>query len=188
MHTSEGQPPKQPPERRPLLEFNAVDTYYGELHVLKGVNYRVGEGEIVCLLGGNASGKSTTMKTIFGIVTPARGTVTYAGEVINTLPTAERVKRHRKYVTKKVTVTEATLNFEIVDEEGDAFLTAIKNAAMNDTRVALYALDVAKASGGEGLDADWYITEFSRDENNTEFVSYKVTAVLTDEDREPAWG
>lgn len=101
--------------------------------------------------------------------------------------TAERIKRHKKYVTKKVTVTEATLSFEIIDVEGDAFLTAIKNAAMNDTRIALYALDVASASGGEGLDSDWYITEFSRDENNAEFVSYKVTAVLTDEDRDPAW-
>jgi len=60
----------------PLLEFNDVNTYYGELHVLKGVNYRVGEGEIVCLLGGNASGKSTTMKTILGIVKPKSGTVT----------------------------------------------------------------------------------------------------------------
>jgi branched-chain amino acid transport system ATP-binding protein len=57
------------------------------------VNYVVGEGEIVALLGGNASGKSTTMKTILGIVRPARGSVTYLGEVINTLPTAERVKR-----------------------------------------------------------------------------------------------
>jgi branched-chain amino acid transport system ATP-binding protein len=57
------------------------------------VNYTVGEGEIVCLLGGNASGKSTTMKTIFGIVRPQRGAVTYQGEEINTLPTAERVRR-----------------------------------------------------------------------------------------------
>jgi len=85
--------PRQPSERPPLLEFKAVDTYYGELHVLKGVNYRVGTGEIVCLLGGNASGKSTTMKTIFGIVRPRNGTVTYAGETINDMPTAERVKR-----------------------------------------------------------------------------------------------
>jgi len=77
----------------PLLEFQDVNTHYGELHVLKGVNYRVGVGEIVCLLGGNASGKSTTMKTILGIVTPTTGTVTYAGQAINTLPTAERVKR-----------------------------------------------------------------------------------------------
>jgi branched-chain amino acid transport system ATP-binding protein len=81
------------PSRRPLLEFKDVDTYYGELHVLKAVNYVVGEGEIVCLLGGNASGKSTTMKTIFGLVTPKRGTISYGGETINTLPTAQRVKR-----------------------------------------------------------------------------------------------
>src|SRR5215475_8891962 len=77
----------------PLLEFQDVNTHYGELHVLKGVNYRVGVGEIVCLLGGNASGKSTTMKTILGIVRPTTGTVTYAGQVINNLPTAARVKR-----------------------------------------------------------------------------------------------
>jgi len=57
------------------------------------VNYRVGDGEIVCLLGGNASGKSTTMKTILGIVRPKTGTITYAGATINELPTAERVRR-----------------------------------------------------------------------------------------------
>ncbi|HTS90565.1 MAG TPA: ABC transporter ATP-binding protein [Stellaceae bacterium] len=90
MPISDGQ---QQPQRRPLLEFKDVDTYYGELHVLKGVNYVVGEGEIVCLLGGNASGKSTTMKTIFGIVRPQRGTVTYDGKEISNLPTAERVRR-----------------------------------------------------------------------------------------------
>jgi branched-chain amino acid transport system ATP-binding protein len=84
---------QSPPGRPPLLEFKDVDTHYGELHVLKGVNYRVGEGDIVCLLGGNASGKSTTMKTILGIVRPTRGTVTYAGATINDLPTAERVRR-----------------------------------------------------------------------------------------------
>jgi len=85
--------PQQQPERPPLLEFKDVDTYYGELHVLKGVNYRVGDGEIVCLLGGNASGKSTTMKTILGIVKPKTGLVIYGGSTINDLPTAERVKR-----------------------------------------------------------------------------------------------
>jgi branched-chain amino acid transport system ATP-binding protein len=91
---SDGQQQQQSePQRPPLLEFRGVDTYYGELHVLKGVNYRVGEGEIVCLLGGNASGKSTTMKTILGIVRATRGEVIYAGEPINNLPTAERVKR-----------------------------------------------------------------------------------------------
>jgi branched-chain amino acid transport system ATP-binding protein len=78
---------------RPLLEFKDVDTYYGELHVLKKVNYEIRPGEIVCLLGGNASGKSTTMKTVLGIVQPTRGTVTYRGEDISRLRTAERVRR-----------------------------------------------------------------------------------------------
>ena len=76
-----------------LLEFKDVDTYYGELHALKRVNYEIRAGEIVCLLGGNASGKSTTMKTVLGLVRPARGTVLYRGEPINSLPTSERVRR-----------------------------------------------------------------------------------------------
>jgi branched-chain amino acid transport system ATP-binding protein len=78
---------------QPLLEFKDVDTYYGELHVLKRVNYEIRSGEIVCLLGGNASGKSTTMKTVLGLVRPARGVVVFRGEPINTMPTSERVRR-----------------------------------------------------------------------------------------------
>ena len=80
-------------DERPLLEFRDVDTYYGQLHVLKRVNYEIRAGEIVCLLGGNASGKSTTMKTVLGIVKPARGTVLYRDQPINDLPTSDRVRR-----------------------------------------------------------------------------------------------
>jgi len=76
-----------------LLEFRHVDTYYGDLHVLKDVNYAIGEGEIVALLGGNACGKSTTMKTIMGVVRPARGQIIYDGNAIERSPTAERVRR-----------------------------------------------------------------------------------------------
>lgn len=76
-----------------MLEFRNVNTYYGDLHVLKNVNYNLGAGEIICLLGGNACGKSTTMKTIMGIVRPSSGEVIFQGERIDRLPTAERVKR-----------------------------------------------------------------------------------------------
>ena len=51
-----------------MLRLSAVDTFYGPIPALKGVTLEVHAGEIVCLLGGNASGKSTTMKTILGIV------------------------------------------------------------------------------------------------------------------------
>src|SRR5262249_48725312 len=75
-----------------LLDFRDVHTYYGSLHVLKGVSYEIREGEIVSLLGGNASGKSTTMKTILGLVRPGEGTITFRGQPIHNLPTNEIVK------------------------------------------------------------------------------------------------
>jgi branched-chain amino acid transport system ATP-binding protein len=77
----------------PILKVEDVHTYYGPLHVLKGVNYDLYEGEIVCLLGGNASGKSTTMKTVLGLVKPTRGQVVFAGERIDRLDTSEIIQR-----------------------------------------------------------------------------------------------
>jgi len=76
-----------------LLEFRGVDTYYGDLHVLKSVDYRIAEGEIVCLLGGNASGKSTTMKAIMGIVSPRRGEILFQGRPLAGVSVANRVRR-----------------------------------------------------------------------------------------------
>src|SRR6516165_1577104 len=78
---------------QPMLEFIGVDTHYGDLHVLKSVDYRIEAGEIVCLLGGNASGKSTTMKAIMGVVVPARGEVVYEGRSLAGVSIAERVRR-----------------------------------------------------------------------------------------------
>jgi branched-chain amino acid transport system ATP-binding protein len=76
-----------------LLEFRGVDTHYGDLHVLKSVDYRIDRGEIVCLLGGNASGKSTTMKAIMGVVLPTRGDILYEGQSLKGVSIAERVRR-----------------------------------------------------------------------------------------------
>jgi branched-chain amino acid transport system ATP-binding protein len=74
-----------------LLEVDAVDTYYGQIHILQGLTLRVGAGELVCLLGGNASGKSTTLKTILGIVQPRNGSVRFGGEDITKRSTSYRI-------------------------------------------------------------------------------------------------
>jgi branched-chain amino acid transport system ATP-binding protein len=76
-----------------LLELTDIDTYYGQIHILQGLSLRVDEGELVCLLGGNASGKSTTLKTILGIVRPRNGTVVLAGEDVTRRPTSHRISR-----------------------------------------------------------------------------------------------
>ena len=76
-----------------MLEFRAVDTHYGDLHVLKSVDYRIETGEIVCLLGGNASGKSTTMKAIMGTVSPSQGDILFEDHSLDGVNTAERVRR-----------------------------------------------------------------------------------------------
>ena len=77
----------------PLLQLDAVDTYYGQIHILQGVNLQVGAGELVCLLGGNASGKSTTLKTVLGIVQPKRGAVRFAGEDVTQRSTSYRIRK-----------------------------------------------------------------------------------------------
>ena len=76
-----------------MLRLSAVDTFYGPIPALKGVTLEVHAGEIVCLLGGNASGKSTTMKTILGIVRPHAGTVEFEGKRLDGLSTGEIVRR-----------------------------------------------------------------------------------------------
>ena len=68
-------------------------TYYGQMRILEGISLHVGEGELVCLLGGNASGKSTTLKTILGLVRPRSGRVGLAGEDVTGWPVPQRIAR-----------------------------------------------------------------------------------------------
>ncbi len=77
----------------PLLSLRDINTHYGQIHILQNVNLEVYPGELICLLGGNASGKSTTLKTILGIVRPTSGTVEFAGEAVQMRPTGYRVER-----------------------------------------------------------------------------------------------
>ena len=76
-----------------LLELEHIDTYYGAVQAHFDVSLRVEAGEIVCLLGGNASGKSTVMKVILGLVKPRRGRVLFLGEEIGRLTTPQIVRR-----------------------------------------------------------------------------------------------
>ena len=76
-----------------LLRLKDVDTFYGEIHILQQVSLEVAKGELVCLLGGNASGKSTTLKTILGLVRPRSGTVELDGENVTGKTTSYRIAR-----------------------------------------------------------------------------------------------
>jgi len=80
-------------DRSPVLELRDVSTHYGLVAVLRHVNVEIYPGEMVCLLGGNASGKTTTLKTILGYVKPTEGDVVLDGETVTGLPTAEVVGR-----------------------------------------------------------------------------------------------
>ena len=77
----------------PLLEMRSVNAHYGAVHALRDVDLSIHEGELVCLLGGNASGKSTTLKTLLGMLKPTTGEVVLDGEVVNDRPTSYRVAR-----------------------------------------------------------------------------------------------
>jgi branched-chain amino acid transport system ATP-binding protein len=70
-----------------MLNVQNIHAYYGQSHVIQDVSLRVGQGELVCLLGRNGAGKSTTLKSIMGIVPARRGSITFQGQDITALPT-----------------------------------------------------------------------------------------------------
>ncbi len=116
----------------PLLELRGVSVRYGGMRALNDVSYRVLPGQVVCLLGGNASGKSTSMKAIFGVVKPASGDVYWKGECITRLATQKRVQAgiaavpEGRRVFNHLTIEENLLvgAFTGDDQKGDAALVA----------------------------------------------------------------
>ena len=75
------------------MDVKNLDTHYGNVAALRNVSFRVTEGEIVTLLGGNGAGKSTTLRTISGLIPPSAGKVTFCGEDITKMPAHEIVRR-----------------------------------------------------------------------------------------------
>jgi len=75
-----------------MLQLSNVNTYYGPSHILQDISFEVNAGEIVCLLGANAAGKTTTMKTIFGLVRAKSGSIAFDEQSIERKGTDEIVK------------------------------------------------------------------------------------------------
>lgn len=96
----------------PVLEFRGVNVHFGPVHVLYDVDISVNAGEIVCLLGGNASGKTTTLRTILGMVQPSSGDVVMNGEIVTGMTTADIVLKgvtmvpENRRLFKRMTVKE----------------------------------------------------------------------------------
>jgi branched-chain amino acid transport system ATP-binding protein len=103
-------------DRKPVLEFRGINVHYGPVHVLKDMDIAIYPGELVCLLGGNASGKTTTLKAVLGMVQPSSGDVVIDGEIVTDDTTAEIVSRgvtmvpENRRLFKRMTVKE---NLEI---------------------------------------------------------------------------
>jgi branched-chain amino acid transport system ATP-binding protein len=106
-----------------LLKLDQITTYYGQMRILEGISLEVGTGELVCLLGGNASGKSTTLKTILGLVRPRSGRVLLSGEEVTSWPVPQRIANGMAIVPEnrrlfgEMTVRE---NLELGATLGDA--------------------------------------------------------------------
>jgi branched-chain amino acid transport system ATP-binding protein len=139
-----------------MLELHGVNAGYGPNLVLHDVNIQVNKGEIVCLLGANAAGKSTTMKTIFGLVKTRSGTITLEGERIDTVGTDAVIKRglalvpEARRVFTRMSVHEnlemgafMVANRESVEREADRVYTLFPRLKERDKQIA------GTLSGGE---------------------------------------
>ena len=83
---------QDPAVKETLLSVEGVDTYYGSIHILQKLSLEIKTGELICLLGGTACGKSTTLKTILGLVPARSGSIHFAGIDVTKKSTPDRIK------------------------------------------------------------------------------------------------
>lgn len=106
---------QKPAATETMLQIFGVNVYYGESHILRDVDMSVPVGEMVCLIGRNGVGKTTLLKTIMGLLKPCTGTITFAGQPIDSLATDQRARLGIGYVPQgreiipRVTVKENLL-------------------------------------------------------------------------------
>ncbi len=75
-----------------MLDIKDINVYYGAIHAIKGISLEVNEGEIVTLIGANGAGKSTTLRTISGLLKPKTGTINFLGKDIAGMPAHKIVR------------------------------------------------------------------------------------------------
>ena len=118
-----------------LLRVRGVTTYYGEIRILEDVSLEVGKGELVCLLGGNASGKSTTLKTILGLVRPRSGVVEFDGQDVTRLTTSRRIAMGMAIVPEN-----RRLFAPLTVEENLELGAYLRNGGVDDAREQVFEL------------------------------------------------
>lgn len=137
-----------------MLEVEGIHTYYGLSHILFGVSLEVPEGEIVCLLGRNGAGKSTTMRSIMGLTPPREGTIRFKGDKITGMSSYQLARKGIGYVPDDrrvfadLTVGE---NFEISERKPSGAVTWNKDTVY-ELFPALKPIESRKGgllSGGE---------------------------------------
>lgn len=112
-----------------MLGVKDIHTYYGRSHILQGVSLNIDEGEVICLLGRNGAGKSTTIRSIMGFVHPASGSITYQGEDISRMEPFEICRRGIGYVPQErkifptLTVQD---NLEVIERKTEGGWTVEK--------------------------------------------------------------
>jgi branched-chain amino acid transport system ATP-binding protein len=130
-----------------ILEVQQIHGFYGKSHILQGVTLCIEEGQTVTLLGRNGAGKSTTLKSIAGIVTPQRGTITFKGEPIHTLAS------HRIASRGVCLVPEHRGIFRLLSVEENLRLGARKDSPwqLNDIYRIFPRLKERRTNGGAQL-------------------------------------
>ena len=139
-----------------VLRLEAVETYYGEIHALRGIGFEVREGQVVALLGANGAGKSTSLRTISGLVPARRGKVTFLGQDITRMPAHRIAQLGLVHVPEGRRIFKGMTIEENLDLGGFTVLDAEERRRRREAAYAMFPIlaerrhrDSGLLSGGE---------------------------------------
>jgi branched-chain amino acid transport system ATP-binding protein len=139
-----------------VLRLEEVETYYGQIHALRGIGFEVREGQVVALLGANGAGKSTSLRTISGLVPARRGKVTFLGQDITRMPAHRIAQLGLVHVPEGRRIFKGMTIEENLDLGGFTVLDAEERRRRRDAAYAMFPIlaarrhrDSSLLSGGE---------------------------------------